>query len=199
MPIRPPRARPLRTAIAAGAVGLTAALVVAAPAHATRRTVEDARGDVLKQAGTKDPVVAANNASADLVRFVADLRPSELVLTTTVRALPKNYWAMLWRLQTDTGVDYTVGLLKTGTVSFELNQAGAAVVCDGLIKKVEPRASRVSVTVPLTCLGSPATIRAGAGTATTSSDFGRIYTDDALRTAKFTQDALRLGRPVKQG
>lgn len=195
-PARLPRALALLVVLAVlTALGVGA---LASPAEATRRTVSDSRHDVLKQTGQQAPERAPQNASADLVRFTTSMGRRTLVLSSTVRSLPRNYWAMLWRVRTDAGVEHTVDLLKTGEVRLTLSQAGTPVACEGLRKKVERRRDRVVVAVPLRCLGSPTSVQTGAGSAATERDFGRIFTDDALRGGRFTQGDLRLGRPVKR-
>lgn len=169
----------------------------AAPAHAGRRTITDARHDVLKQVGDRAPRPAVHFRGADITTFVTTLRRSELVLTTSVRDLPKNYWAMLWQVRTDAGTLYDIDLLKTGTVRFQLSVAGAAVPCT-MTRKVNPDKSRVTVSVPLSCLGEPGSVRTGAGAAATSRDFGRIWTDDALKDGRYSSSRLKLGNTVKR-
>ena len=96
-PARLPRALALLVVLAVlTALGVGA---LASPAEATRRTVSDSRHDVLKQTGQEAPERAPQNASADLVRFTTSMGRRTLVLSSTVRSLPRNYWAMLWRVQ----------------------------------------------------------------------------------------------------
>lgn len=173
-----------------------AATAVAAPAHAGKRTITDAQNDVIKQVGSKPPKPAVKYAAADVTTFVTTFSKKKLTLSTTVRELPKNYWAMLWQVQTDAGTLYDIDLLKTGTVKFQLSVAKVPVVCE-MDRSVNPVKGKVTITVPLTCLGSPASVRTGAGAAATSRDFARIYTDDAGLPGVYSSDALQLGRPVR--
>lgn len=177
---------------------LLVSTAVAAPAHAGRRTVTDVAGDVIKQVGTKPPRPAVKTAEADVTTFVTTFGKRKLTLSTTVRDLPKNYWAMLWEVQTDAGVLYDIDLLKTGTVRFTLSSATVPVVCE-MTRKVNPVKDKVTITIPLTCLGSPGSVRTGAGAAATRRDFKRIYTDDAGQAGVYSNDGLALGRTVRPG
>ncbi|MCY7396146.1 MAG: hypothetical protein LH468_08365 [Nocardioides sp.] len=189
----------LSAALAAGALALATVAATAAPAQAGRRTLVDDKRDVIKRVGAGEAKLAPSNQSADVRRFVTTLTQQKLVLSTTVRALPRNYWAMLWQVQTDTGATYTIDLLKTGGVTFALSTGGVDVPCEAMTKSVNPVKGKVTAVVPLTCLGMPGAVRAGAGAAATDRDFGRIFTDDAARTGKIRPDRLRLGRTVKRG
>ena len=182
-------------------LGFCGATVIAgaAPAQAGKRTLVDARGDVLKQVGTREPRVAPRVRNADVVRFVTTMTRQQLVLSTTTRDLPKNFWAMLWSVRTDTGTTYDVDLMRTGNVSFSLSAGGVDVPCEGVRRTVNPARAKVTVSVPLVCLGEPASVRTGAGAAATDRDFGRIFTDDAARSGAFRDQGLALGRTVKRG
>lgn len=201
----PRRARPARVLAVLAALLLSVSLslgtvlVSAAPAHAGKRTLIDERRDVLVQVGSREPRVAPRARAADVVRFVTTMTRKKLVLSTTTRDLPKNYWAMLWSVRTEIGTTYDVDLMKTGNLSFSLSTGGVDVPCEGRTRSVRPARATVTVTVPLACLGSPAGVRTGAGAAATDRDFGRILTDDAGRSGAFRQQGLALGRTVKRG
>lgn len=196
---------PARAAALLLALGLSLALSLgtvlagAAPAHAGKRTLVDERRDVLKQVGTREPRVAPGNRSADVVRFVTTMTRERLVLSTTTRDLPKNFWAMLWSVRTDVGTTYDVDLMRTGNVSFSLSAGGVDVPCEGVQRNVNANRAKVTVSLPLVCLGDPASVRTGAGAAATDRDFGRIFTDDAARSGAFRTQGLALGRTVKRG
>lgn len=191
----------LSAVLAAGALAVSSLAVAssASPAYAGRRTLVDAKGDVVKKVGAQHAKPAPGNQSADVRRFVTTLTKQRLVLSTTVRTLPKNYWAMLWQVQTDAGATYSVDLLKTGDVKFALSVGDVEVPCATMVKSVNPVKGKVTAVIPLSCLGLPAWVRTGAGAAATDRDFGRIFTDDAARTGTFRQDALALGKTVKRG
>lgn len=196
---RPGPAAALTAVLLAVSLSLGTVLAAAAPAHAGRRTLVDERGDVLKQVGSREPRIAPGARAADVVRFVTTMTRQKLVLRTTTRDLPKNFWAMLWSVRTDLGAAYDVDVMKTGGVSSSLSTGGVDVPCVGLTRSVRPARATVTVTVPLACLGGPTTVRTGAGAAATDRDFGRILTDDAARSGAFRDQRLALGRTVKRG
>lgn len=185
--------------LAGGVLALVASVALAGPAHAGRRTVLDPANDVVKQIGQDPQKPAANYAASDVTRFVTTFTNTRLVLSTGVRNLPKNYWAMLWEVQTDAGTRYDIDLLKTGEVRFLIRTGGIDVPCEGMTRKADQLHSRVTIAVPLACLGEPQTVRTGAGAAATTRSLGRIYTDDAQRAGTYSTAELALGRTVKRG
>jgi hypothetical protein len=185
--------------VASVVLALTAALALAGPAHAGRRTVLDPANDVVKQIGQEPQKAAPHYDASDVTRFVTTLTQTRLVLSTGVRNLPKNYWAMLWEVQTDAGTRYDIDLLKTGEVRFSVRTGGIEVPCEGMTRKADQLHSRVTVSLPLSCLGEPTTVRTGAGAAASTRSLGRIYTDDAQRVGAYSGSELALGRTVKRG
>lgn len=180
-------------------VTMVALVATAAPAHAGRRTITDERRDVVKRVGDRAPKLAPGNDTADIRFFVTTLSRQRLTLSTTVRELPRNYWAMSWQVRTDAGTTYTVDLLKTGAVRFALSSNGVQIPCEGMLRSVNPVKGKVTAKVPLVCLGSPVAVRAGAGAAATDRDFGRIFTDDAMLPGTLRKSGLKLGKTVKRG
>lgn len=203
----------MRTTSAVAALTGAAALLLAGvvPASAASWTHEDAVGDVQyysfndrtgKETGP-DPDPA--NTDTDVTSFGARHAARRVVLQATLRDITEASGAIVYRIRTDAHTYEAVQRLGTDrwmAPGFELARADRERPqdCTGVRRSVDRTTEQVMVSIPRSCLGLPAWVRAGAG-AYSFSETPPTFTyrlDDALQDGA-ASERLTLGPRVARG
>jgi hypothetical protein len=190
-----------------------AVLLLPTAVHAEQLATEDAVADVVTVGPTEEGqgdlanlVPAPDNLTADVVRTVVYHAERRLSVRVDLRELgrEKQYFAVL-------GV-------RTSTATFEveaddlgrrpkadMTRRGHDVECPRLRAVADRASSRVTVTIPASCLGDPRWVRVGVGVAvltTATNAQGAeevvVLADDAQRAGD-VRDRIALGPKVHRG
>lgn len=170
----------LTATAAALATATTLVLTGATAAHAESTTVDDRAGDVWRfPAERGDWVRVRSPRNADIDTTFVDHTANEVVLTTTYERLGRkdNQFFTVWTIESDNGnnADVVVGAEPgqwRGEVGFYPTSgppprtlpnprmpARGQVECTTITHDIGYRADRVTVTVPRSCFGDPASVR----------------------------------------
>jgi hypothetical protein len=194
------------------AVILPTALLLPA-AHAEEVVTADPAADVLALGPTEQGgddldnlLPAPENLTADVVRTTVDHRLSRLRVRLDLRDLGRSrtYFAVL-EVRTPDGT-FEVETENLGRrLEVDMTRRARAIECRRLRAAGDQASSRVTVTVPTSCLGDPRWVRVGAGVAsveTVPSVDGAeemvVLADDAHRAGEI-RDRIALGPKVRRG
>lgn len=195
------------------AVLLPTALLLPAAAHAQEVVTEDPAADVLALGPTEQGeddldnlLPAPENLTADVVRTTVDHRASRLRVRLDLRDLGRSrtYFAVL-EVRTPDGrfVVETENLGRRPEV--DMRRRSGAIECRRLRSAGDQASSRVTVTIPTSCLGDPRWVRVGAGVASvetvTSADGAEemvVLADDAHRAGE-VRERIAPGPKVRRG
>ena len=205
--------RRTRAATLLTALTLIATPVVAAgSAHAASWSHKDARGDVMRMSIADDGAVVKDpsDKATDITRISVNHGPGKVTVTLKVRDVQGGDTALVGRLVTPEG-DYLVTVMRSPDLRmFSIaNLAGDeddyAVPCRGKKVSFDTRRDRIRLTIPRTCLESPAWVRAGAALTRGDlmADEENVTMDDALRRgSKRSMNSigmLKVGKKVRFG
>lgn len=185
-----PAIRPLVAVAASGALIGTLSL----PAAAASSTSSDAIGDAVTSSGTASP----NNQTADITSLAVMHGTSALKVVVSLRAVDSDNWNLVTAVQTPKS-RYQVLLAKlSGTKYAVLSRKGTAISCKGMTTTIDGTANTLSVLVPRSCLGRPATVRVGA--VMTAKQGDSAVSDDARIDGRLTESGKpKLGPKVTAG
>lgn len=186
-------------------VGLAVTLLVSSASAASSEVwvTNDATGDVVAfefDEESQEMVPAPEQASGDVRRFAVSHTARYVTMRVTMRRkLPKEDWLVFERIKTPRGA-FDLAVFRFGFGSgISLTRANGMreLRCRGLSVKYD--ANAIQIAVPRRCIGRPSVVRVGAGVSTMTSDdeTGRVYADDALRSA--VGEYLKLSPPVRRG
>jgi hypothetical protein len=195
------------------ALALPAALLAPAAANAEKVVTEDPAADVLALGPTEQGgddldnlLPAPENLTADVVRTTVDHRASRLRVRLDLRDLGRSrtYFAVL-ELRTPDG-RFTVETENLGRrPKADLRRRSRAIECRSLRAAGDQASSRVTVTIPTSCLDDPRWVQVGAGVASvetvTSADGAEemvVVADDAHRAGE-VRERIALGPKVRRG
>lgn len=187
-------------ASAALAAGVASAPPASAGAAPHRVVHHDARGDVIRfdvESETQRP--APRDRTSDVVRTVVDHRADDVVLQSRVRELSRSgYRLMIADLLTPQGrryelvVDYSTRPIDR-RVSLTRSGSGTEIACAGTTWSVDRATGSIEATVPRSCLGDPAWIRAGLAVVAAPRDLESSRADDSRARGRIGDERLRLG------
>ena len=203
----------LRSGLRVLALALPAALLVPSAAHAEKVVTEDPAADVLTLGPTEQGgddldnlLPAPENLTADVVRTTVDHRESRLRVRLDLRDLGRSrtYFAVL-EVRTPDGT-FEVETENLGRrAKVDMTRRGHAIECQRLRAAGDQASSRVTVTIPTSCLGDPRWVQVGAGVASvetvTSADGAEemaVFADDAHRVGEI-RDMIAVGPKVRRG
>lgn len=203
----------LRPGLRVLALVLPAALLVQSAAHAEEVVTEDPAADVVTLGPTEQGgddldnlLPAPENLTADVVRTTVDHRESRLRVRLDLRDLGRSrtYFAVL-QVRTPDGT-FEVETENLGRrAKVDMTRRGHAIECQRLRAAGDQASSRVTVTIPTSCLGAPRWVRVGAGVASvetvTSADGTEemaVFADDAHRVGEI-RDMIAFGPKVRRG
>lgn len=187
-------------------------VVAAGSAHAGSWSHKDAKGDVMRMSLSeigeveKDP----SDKATDITRISVNHGRGKVTVTLKVRDVKGGDTALVGRLVTPDG-DYLVTVMRSPDLRmFSIaNLAGDedafAVRCRGKKVSFDTRRDRIRLTIPRTCLESPAWLRAGAALTRGDllADEENVTMDDALRRgSKRSMNStgmLKVGKKVRVG
>lgn len=186
--------RPL-LAVAASAVLVSG---LGGPAHAASTTTTDATGDAVALSGG---AASPNNQTADITSLRVTHSSSSVTVVVGLRDLAANNWNLVTAVQTPKA-RYEVLLADLGGSRYAvLSNKGKAVKCKGLTKPdaaIDTAADALTLVVPRSCLGKPASVRVGA--VMTAKQGDTPVADDARLTGKLTSSGKpKLGGKVSAG
>ena len=192
---------------------LPAALLLPGAVHAEELVVDDAVADVVTVGPTEEGqgdlanlVPAPDNLTVDVVRTVVDHDARRLRVGVDLRELgrERQYFAVL-RVRTPAGAFEVEAERLARRPESELTRHGRRVECPRLRTVSDRASSRVTVTVPASCLGDPRWVQVGVGvavltTATTPEGVDEVVVlaDDAQRVGD-VRDRIALGPKVRRG
>lgn len=183
---------------AALTTALAAALTLAPAAQAAAWRHDDAAGDV-RRLGVDDSAEGrpSRSAGADLTRLRVVHGAERVVVTLGVRDLKPGPKGVFVEYLTEQPGRFELELVRLDDYeTLRLTHAGEPVECADLRERRDTRADTVRLSVPRDCLGTPETVRVGAGMFTQASVGTRA--DDALLDDA-VRDRLKLGPPVAAG
>ncbi|KRE93680.1 hypothetical protein ASG76_14715 [Nocardioides sp. Soil774] len=190
-----------------------AVLLLPTAAHAEQLTTDDAVADVVTVGPTEEGqgdlanlVPTPDNLTADVVRTVVDHAQRRLRVRVDLRELgrDKQHFAVL-SVRTPTGT-FEVEADDLGhRPKADMTRRGRSVECPRLRAVGDRASSRVTVTIPASCLGGPRWVRVGVGVAvlTTATNAEgveevAVLADDAQRAGD-VRDRIALGPKVHRG
>lgn len=203
----------LRPGLRLLALALSGALLVPSAANAEEVVTEDPAADVLALGPTEQGgddldnlLPAPENLTADVVRTTVDHRASRLRVRLDLRDLGRSrtYFAVL-EVRTPDG-RFVVETENLGRrPKADMRRRSRAIECRRLRAAGDQASSRVTVTIPTSCLGDPRWVQVGAGVASvetvTSADGAEemvVVADDAHRAGE-VRERIALGPKVRRG
>ena len=195
------------------ALALSGVLLVPSAANAEEIVTEDPAADVLTLGPTEQGgddldnlLPAPENLTADVVRTTVDHRASRLRVRLDLRDLGRSrtYFAVL-EVRTPDGT-FEVETENLGRrPKVDMTRRSRAIECQRLRATGDQASSRVTVTIPTSCLGDPRWVQVGAGVASvetvTSADGAAemaVFADDAHRVGEI-RDMIAFGPKVRRG
>lgn len=186
--------RHVRLALATALVGLLTLGFVPA-ADAATWTHRDARGDVFDVSmGEGMPTRNRTDKATDITRFSVRHSRRQVSMTVNLRELRGGSSTLMGRLLTPKG-DFMVMAMRSPDMRMfmlmdakSLDEEPDAGNCRGKRLRYEAKRHRIRITIPRTCLDSPAWVRAGA--AYFRGDMLAAFEDEATMSY---DDALRKG------
>lgn len=180
-------------------VAALATLLVPTTASAATWSHRDAEADVraLTADGPEGGTPTPRRTTSDLTSVRVVHGAEKVVTTLTVRDLRPGSKGVFLEMRTPEPGRWRVELVRLDDYrTFRLTHAGAVVDCADLKQQMSPAKDTVKIKVPRSCLGTPATVRVGAGMFVQAGDGTRA--DDGLLDGKL-RTRLRLGPEVAAG
>ncbi|MBS2937182.1 hypothetical protein KDN32_05450 [Nocardioides sp. J2M5] len=192
---------------------LSATVLLAAPAHAERVSVDDVAGDVVEIPGDAGPsdtelvVPAPDETTVDVVRTVVDHRRAAVRVTVSVRDLQRRYFSQqVVGLVRTPRTTWTVTAERTnGQVVSQLYGRRSAPACPGLRTTLDRSTDAIVLRVPTRCIGDPAWVQVGLALVgidvvhdPATGDAGTVHVDEA-GTDGYADGPIVLGPRVHRG
>ncbi len=189
-----------RTTLAVG-LALAASLSVGAPSVAETQERQDPTQDVVRV--TKAYETVPGDTKTDIRRFKTTYADGKVRMVLDLRRLAATGYQMRFRVTTPTDhwiVGYDVFSPGNPAVGlYEFNPArltrGGPTPCEGLNHHQVADHERIVISLPRNCIGSPAWVRTGQGTARYVEAEATFHYDDARRNGHEGAE-VRLGGEI---
>lgn len=196
----------------AALIPTTLVLVAPAAAHAERVVTEDAVGDAQSIRTDADEEVftpAPEHTAADITRTVVAHGSRRIRVQVRYRDLERTFPHAAYVKVRTPGRRFDIETSRNvpeASTQLTRGQRGDVVQCPGLRTSVDGAKDQLTVSVPTTCLGSPAWVQVGVLSVLAEVEINSVLDepylvsfDDAHMTGGFEDHGVRLGPKVLPG